>query len=812
MGFTIKAAIAISAAAAVYGIARLRNTSQQAAQAINGVNASAKQTGAAATGVGNLVKGLTSLRHMAQGGVKGAIFGQNQTPLIQRVFGNPKPGTMNNMQQNIKLATSGVNTLVGAAREARHWIKLLFGSHDNKATGSVRSLGNAVAKVGRNARTAATELHNVGSIAAGALGALAGTALLGGSSNLVERSFDLARAREDAEVTFDTLLGSKDLTKQLLTGIYQYAAATPFQTEDIRDASKRLLTISGKSVEENERLYKLAAQIAALKPGTSVDDVAQGLVSATTGEFEILKGMTFKLNAAMFGKAGASQGKDYAKNVIGEIEKQLANKTGGRDLVAALGGTMTGLMSTVKDSLDIPLGDIGSALIQGLDIKNALSGYIKNASDFAAALKSALAGDLVGPQVSPGVRALVDFVVDIVKNLIWVGKTAKSVLMGVWTWFSSLDRETQGTLLKVGGIVGTFSTIAAIVAPIIAALVAMGSALSAPISAIAGAGPVVAAFITGTALPALAILGAGFMVFRRNGESAGDTLSRMAAVIKGYVIYAWTALTTVLSNAWIPIKQSLLPAWEALQRGFDVIRPTITEIIGYLYGGGASADEFAAAGRMLGQAIGGLIITMGWLIEKGLVLANWILKDLRPVFKYFIGDVKTLWKTLFGLANGTVSVGTAMKTFILGIMDFYSFKIRFVIFKVLVWVRAAVSALADIVMPINEMVGNAIKGAADGVQGAADRIMEGFLSTKDELFKETAGALSVDVKGGIMAETTTPVTLNLDGETIAKSQATTQMRSRHSGRGGDPMSPEDLGFVIQNGRIRSAGLAEAGGF
>ena len=48
------------------------------------------------------------------------------------------------------------------------------------------------------------------------------------------------------------------------------------------------------------------------------------------------------------------------------------------------------------------------------------------------------------------------------------------------------------------------------------------------------------------------------------------------------------------------------------------------------------------------------------------------------------------------------------------------------------------------------------------------------------------------------ATATVDQAVQLDGADIGQNQLEVNMRARHSGRGGDPVNPEELGFVINS--------------
>lgn len=836
MGVAIRAAIIVGTAAAVYGVAKLRDTSQQATQAINGTNAAAAKTAPSVNRLANAFSVLRSGVAAVKGGpvsaFKGALSGANRGGILGAMFGHgqvqkqtagmtPAQIRQMNKDNDVALATtrqavSGMNALTGVAKEARSWYKLLFGtvgSGSKNAASSIKAVVTATKAVSQGAKEATSSFSSLSAMFAGTLAAMGGTALLSGSGGIFERAFDLSRSKEDAKTTFDTLLGSRVLTDDLMSRIEKYAAKTPFQTADIRAASQNLMSITGKDVNKNEHLYQLASSMAALRPGTTVEDASQAILRATFGEFDPLKTFTISMSAAKMKGAGETGGKQYAEAVIKEIEAQFSQKTGGRDIVGALSTTMTGLMSTIKDSLDIPLGNIGDALVEGLGIKGLMTGYIEQATMFGEYFAQLLDPERItkavaNPKMSSAVMAIADAVFSAITRVISVGKTLIGWAKMAWAWFDSLGSGIQSAMLGAAAGSTVFATAVGIITPIIVGLAAVVSVLWAPIAAVGEA--IAAIGFTGfaAATVALSIVIAGvtsaFMVFRREGESFTGTMMRLGGYISAGFMFAWQNLTTVFLAFWGVVQPKLLPAWERIERAFARIRPYFVEVMNLMSGTTLTTQDLADFGAALGDVFLRLLDVTISLIEIGLYGIAAAMEYLQPMWGHAISDMKLMYKTLFALIGGTTTFKEALKTLFYGTIDLVTVPFRLTISYLFDMVSVALVKAAEMVRPFSALVADNINTAAKSAVSAAQSVNEGFLKTRQDLLG-TDFSLAVNLSGDVSASV--PVQLNLDGERLAESQARVAMRARNSGRGGDPMTPEEMGFVINDGRIRTVDMS-----
>jgi len=246
--------------------------------------------------------------------------------------------------------------------------------------------------------------------AAGAVGGLAssltsiktimlglGTAAASGPiyQKLIGSNADLERAR----TTFDVLVGDAKKSKQLIGDVRAYAAATPFGEGELIEGSKRFLRLTGSNIEENKRLLKLAGTLAAINPSKSIEDAAEAILDAEGLEFERLKEFGIKLKSDDV-KKSKKKGETLGQAALRGFADALNKQTGGRDVVAALGGTAAGQISTLQDRVGetirkagVPAFDVFKTGLQELNEQlNGLESDPKLREEFEAVQRALASG------------------------------------------------------------------------------------------------------------------------------------------------------------------------------------------------------------------------------------------------------------------------------------------------------------------------------------------------------------------------------------------------------------------------------------
>ena len=227
----------------------------------------------------------------------------------------------------------------------------------------------------------------------GILDTMAGTAarigalMVDAAADFVRMGIELATKAEQTQISFEVMLGSAEQAAKLIEQINQFAAATPFESTELVDASKQLLAF-----------------------GTEADQIIPTL--RALGDLAAGTGQPITELATIFGKARV-QGRLMMEDInqlterninvlsvwseklgqpVSEIREMVsAGKFGFRDLQEALieltgagsrfGGmmerqshTVAGLWSTAVDGAKTAAMGFGAALLDWLDIRDALGG------------------------------------------------------------------------------------------------------------------------------------------------------------------------------------------------------------------------------------------------------------------------------------------------------------------------------------------------------------------------------------------------------------------------------------------------------
>lgn len=254
-----------------------------------------------------------------------------------------------------------------AKNDAKGFSKTIRG----RVTGSLRSLGRT--------------LTSTKSMILGL-----GTAI--GAAGLVRKSVKLAAEAESMRVSYATFLKSMDKAKETLKELDKYSAATPFQSGDVKEAGKQLLAF-GFEAEKLMDYIKVIGNLAAgsQKPMNDFVDIlgkvrASGVASMADVNRMADRGVPIYQNLAKAMDVAKEEVRGLvstAKVGFPEMWKavRMATEEGGlfAGAVENLSKTTLGKMSTLRDNVDKIFRDVGTAILEGLDIKSLSDKLTKTA-------------------------------------------------------------------------------------------------------------------------------------------------------------------------------------------------------------------------------------------------------------------------------------------------------------------------------------------------------------------------------------------------------------------------------------------------
>ena len=193
-----------------------------------------------------------------------------------------------------------------------------------------------------------SSLFSLQGMAAVALGAL-------GAGKLWDATAGAAMTWETQAVSMEHWLkGNKALAQEVTGWLEQFAAATPFEMGDLFPAMSRAIGVSDGDIKMAERMVKLAADMAGLTPGKTVQDAMEALADAQMGEFERMKEFNMKFSKEQMDAIGG-----FAW-FLTEAESKFA---GGAD---KLSQTAIGRLSTITDTIKTLFRRAGMGMLEAI--------------------------------------------------------------------------------------------------------------------------------------------------------------------------------------------------------------------------------------------------------------------------------------------------------------------------------------------------------------------------------------------------------------------------------------------------------------
>lgn len=258
-----------------------------------------------------------------------------------------------------------------------------FAGKMKNAQNIVINFKNTVASQGKQATAAAGSMFgSIGGLAARFLGPLAAGAFFGWG-------IKLAADAEKAQTAFATMLGSADKAKVLLADISKFAAATPFETPELRSAAQSLLSFGVSAGNVMNRL-KTLGDVAA---GSNSEITDLALIYGKTlakGKFELEQGNQLAergipIYATLAKQMGVSQSSlmdmiSAGKVSAADVQKAFESMAGSggifEDAMKKQSTTMWGLWSSLTDNIGLIATDIGQILIDTFGFKDGLSALL----------------------------------------------------------------------------------------------------------------------------------------------------------------------------------------------------------------------------------------------------------------------------------------------------------------------------------------------------------------------------------------------------------------------------------------------------
>lgn len=551
--------------------------------------------------------------------------------------------------------------------------------------------------------------------------------------------FGLATAAslEQAEVAFTTLTGSAETGKKVLEDLKQLGAITPFETADLTTTAQRLLN-AGVATDDLTKAITFLGDAAGTQGAQGLDRLGfaysqiLGAGRAMTEDINQIADVGVPIWGELAAQLGTTQGEVRKMASEGQISADLItaafeapigpmkNLVGG---MAAQSETLTGMWSTLKDTLGQGLAD---SLAQSMpDIKTALG-------DITEALGPAL--EAAGPAFTALVQAAVPLA---------------GALADVLTWFAGLSPEMQQMIVyavagaaavgpvalgmgrvakaaELGGkTLGTlgkgFGKVAGAIFPVWKQLTPLGRVM-------VGFGSIGKIFTTlGRTLfkfgkvvaLAMKIVGRAFLM-----NPIGLLVTAIAAA--AFLIWKyWDEIKAAFAAAWEWIKPILQAVWETVKGAFDKVVEVLSAAVGWI------ADVFRSIWETVQPiwdtfwSLITLPMRIWWAVVSAVFQLAWAF--IKHVFDAIVGFVVPLWQQMW---DTIAAAATTVWDWISGLLTAAWGWITGVFTRIRDTVTAVWSSLWDTIRAVWDTVYGFL---ATGVAAARDRVVNAFENMKDRI-------------------------------------------------------------------------------
>lgn len=268
-------------------------------------------------------------------------------------------------------------------------------------------------------RSARGGLSSLADIARSAAGALAG--LLGGASVTAALGFGvkLAAEAEQSQIAFEVMLGSGAQARAMLSSLKQFSDRSPFDQLVPREAAQTLLNfgVSADSIlptirmlgdvaaGDGQKLKQLALVFGQMSATGRL--MGQDLLQFINAGFNPLQQIAVRTGESMATLKKRMEAGGISAQEVAQAFKD-ATSAGGRffGMTERQASSLSGLWSTTKDTVISTLMEIGTAIIETLDLKGVLKSsieWLKVGSDFVkrygreiVGIAAIISGALVG--------------------------------------------------------------------------------------------------------------------------------------------------------------------------------------------------------------------------------------------------------------------------------------------------------------------------------------------------------------------------------------------------------------------------------
>ncbi|WVX87867.1 tape measure protein [Arthrobacter phage Berrie] len=623
----------------------------------------------------------------------------------------------------------------------------------------------------------------------GMIGPAVGLAAGLGLGRGIASGLETASFMEQAQISFETLLGDKGAAKKMIADVSKFAATTPFEMPGLTANVRSLLGAGAAAKSVLPTMTALGDTNAAL--GGSQENL-NSVVRAWTqimGKGKISAEEMLQIteagipiwsiaSKAMGKPVGeiqkmAADGKLLAKDVLPLLETQMKKDYGGS--MAKQAKTLAGVWSTVKDTVNMAMAQALQPLVPILTTilppaAALLAGAIGGISDAAVRLGTAAAPAFVplvdaakqawavltsGGAPSGGLFALAGPLGSVTPLLLAVrdaamtiGGTFSQIGQSFMAYFAPIGAQLGASILPpllglgralassvgpamqilsniVNGLFAAFAPLASIIATVI--LPALINLGTAIVTGVQPVLSVIGNIITTSIIPAFQQMAtqAG-PLFTQLGQTINVVAAQIGPILQG--------VATVIQNVWgfigpfvLSTLQGMFTNVIGIFSGIFTVIQGVVNLISALFRG-----DWAAAWAALGQIVSGAVQAVWnfvqlWIVSK-------ITAILGPFFGFLKGAFSGAWAFVSGIVKGAASgISATIGWLIMGI--------RGVITGGLNAIRGVFSAVWNGVIAVVRGAWTGITSAVSGGISNVVRFFGGLLGKITGAIGNAAGAL-----------------------------------------------------------------------
>ena len=502
------------------------------------------------------------------------------------------------LTDTVRRATRPARELTGRQRELRRAVVAATGQIVKQTLslgGLARAAAVATGRFTRQHFTLNRLLWTLGGLASGVYA--------------FKRTFvDTAASFERYRTILESVEGSSEKARASMDWISDFAVKTPFELEQVNEAFVRLRTYG---MDPTKGLLRDLGD-ASSAMGKPLMQAVEAIADAVTGENERLKEFGIKARAVEGGKFR------YEYTVDGETRFAEALADDRAQIQQVLRGIFAdrGFTGSMEKQSKIWEGMVSNLLDQWTRFQQMV--MQSGAFDYLKGRLRALLDTIDRMAADGSLQRIAELVSE---KLVSAFQAAERAVKALWPWVVRIGKALAWAADAVGG----WDRLAVAVAGVYAA-VKLGAvkSLTGGIGELFPAAPAVAAPGTGMLAGAMGKL-AGFSgVIKGLAVTLGVLtikfwlIAAVVAIVVAAIYKYWEPIKAFLSGVWAGFTEALQPVYEALKPFFaafgEWIQPLITWFRDLFVPVNASAEElagFAAAGKAVGQAIGGLILNIG---------------------------------------------------------------------------------------------------------------------------------------------------------------------------------------------------------